>query len=334
MDAAEETHEVLHSADQCSAPLQQILTENMEEKLLEENEQMLSIPKQEEEEMEVTVSTRTESSTVASNYTETPAQVQVKYEPEAEMFITHTDSTGVMLSVDSVWNGHAVCKKEDFEDDNSDNSSSSTSASSSSPFAPVLDYDDDDEGFSQPAPTRTRDKVLFKINKMAATPLRIHLRYSEQSSTPGADRDLMLEEQKPRSKTTKWREKMKRRNPDRYKLFQEQEALRAKYYRLSMSDERRKKSNELAAVRMQKRRERLRLESDKKEKRYRPRKTNVETRKETGRNLDQRQKWARQKREQREMMSAQKKQLINEKRRKQYAEKKEEEAKKRLLQIQ
>lgn len=53
----------------------------------------------------------------------------------------------------------------------------------------------------------------------------------------------MLEEQKHRSKTTNWREK--RRNPDQYKLFQEQEALRAKYYRLSMSDEKRKKSTEL-----------------------------------------------------------------------------------------
>ena len=85
---------------------------------------------------------------------------------------------------------------------------------------------------------------------MAATPLRIRLRNYERNSTPEADRELILEEQKPRSKTTKWREKMKRRNPDQYKLFHEQEAFRAKYYRLSMSDEKRKKSNELAAARM------------------------------------------------------------------------------------
>lgn len=47
-------------------------------------------------------------------------------------------------------------------------SSSSSSSSSPSPSAPVFGYDDDDEGFSQPAPIKTRDEVLLEVGLMCA----------------------------------------------------------------------------------------------------------------------------------------------------------------------
>lgn len=60
----------------------------------------------------------------------------------------------------------ADCDEEDSDDSYSDRSSSSSSpssssSSSSSPSIPVFE-DDDDEGFSQPTPIKTRDEVLLE----------------------------------------------------------------------------------------------------------------------------------------------------------------------------
>lgn len=112
---------ILHLTCKCVFISLMLSPLQMEEKLLEENGQMLLIPKKEEdeEEMEVTVSTQSESSSLAFDDTETPAKVELKTEPQAEILSTHTDSTLVMLYVDSIWKEHIVSKKEDSEDDTS-----------------------------------------------------------------------------------------------------------------------------------------------------------------------------------------------------------------------
>ncbi|XP_078138866.1 uncharacterized protein naf1 isoform X1 [Centroberyx gerrardi] len=144
----------------------------MDDKPLEEN--ALALPtanEEEDEEMEVTVTTQLENLIVAPDNADTPSDANTH--PEAEMGDANTHSAPVTPSVESVCEGGSVCKGdgvcagEDREDDSSEDSDSDSSSSSSSssctPRVPVLgEDDDDDEGFSQPAPIKTRDEVLLE----------------------------------------------------------------------------------------------------------------------------------------------------------------------------
>ncbi|XP_071377167.1 H/ACA ribonucleoprotein complex non-core subunit NAF1 [Centroberyx affinis] len=144
----------------------------MDDKPLEEN--ALALPtanEEEEEEMEVTVATKLENLIVAPDNADTPSDTNTH--PEAEMGDAHTHSAPVTPSVESVCEegsvckGDGVCAGEEREDDSSEDSDSDSSSSSSSssctPRIPVLgEDDDDDEGFSQPAPIKTRDEVLLE----------------------------------------------------------------------------------------------------------------------------------------------------------------------------
>ncbi|XP_029297887.1 H/ACA ribonucleoprotein complex non-core subunit NAF1 isoform X2 [Cottoperca gobio] len=120
----------------------------MDDTLSEENGQKLPEHKEKEEEMDVTMTTQLENLIV------TPADVDTSSNtghPEG-----HPEEPAATLSLDS------VCMTEDCEAEDSEDSDSSSSSSSSSPSAPVVGDDDDDEGFSQPAPIKTRDEVLLE----------------------------------------------------------------------------------------------------------------------------------------------------------------------------
>ncbi|XP_051242388.1 H/ACA ribonucleoprotein complex non-core subunit NAF1 [Dicentrarchus labrax] len=138
----------------------------MDEKLPEENGQTPPVRKEDEEEMEVTTTTQLEPLTVALDDADTSSNTNTQTDPE-EAGDVHTNSAAATQSLDS------VCKTEECDDDDEDSedsdsdsssssSSSTSSSSSSSPSAPVIGEDDDDEGFSQPAPIKTRDEVLLE----------------------------------------------------------------------------------------------------------------------------------------------------------------------------
>ncbi|KAI4832987.1 hypothetical protein KUCAC02_015921 [Chaenocephalus aceratus] len=136
----------------------------MDEKIPEENGEMLPAHVEKEEEMEVTMTPQLEHPIV------TPGNADISNTE------THMEETTATLSLQS------VCKTEACEDKESDRYThththtqvdkmlvinlfillSSSSSSSSSPSPPVLVEDDDDEGFSQPAPIKTRDEVLLE----------------------------------------------------------------------------------------------------------------------------------------------------------------------------
>ncbi|XP_029909041.1 H/ACA ribonucleoprotein complex non-core subunit NAF1-like [Myripristis murdjan] len=127
----------------------------MDDKLSEENG--LSALTAEEEEMEVTLTQQTEGHTVSHGNAHTP---DTHTHQEAEKADACTLSAVRTLCVES------VCKEESEEDSSEDSdsdSSTSSSSSSSSPCVPVLaEEEEDDEGFSQPAPVKTRDEILLE----------------------------------------------------------------------------------------------------------------------------------------------------------------------------
>ncbi|XP_030580478.1 H/ACA ribonucleoprotein complex non-core subunit NAF1-like [Archocentrus centrarchus] len=131
----------------------------MEGNLSEGDGQMAAV--KDKEDMEITVTTQLENLLVTPDNAETASNTQTLSEEKSVDAQTH--SIAATVSVDGVCKS-TDCSDEDSEDSDSDSSSSSSSSSSSlsSPSAPVLEEDDDDEGFSQPAPIKTQDEVLLE----------------------------------------------------------------------------------------------------------------------------------------------------------------------------
>ncbi|XP_051801620.1 H/ACA ribonucleoprotein complex non-core subunit NAF1 isoform X2 [Acanthochromis polyacanthus] len=129
----------------------------MDEDLLKENGQKLPSQKEEDEEMEVTMTTP------LANVTVTPdsADMQTHREEQGDVQTHLTTSASLECVCKTV-----DCDDEDSDDSDSDSSSSSSSSSpsssSSSLSIPVFEEEDDDEGFSQPTPIKTRDEVLLE----------------------------------------------------------------------------------------------------------------------------------------------------------------------------
>lgn len=131
----------------------------MEENLSEGDGQMGAV--KDKEDVEITVTTQLENLLVTPDNAETASNTQTLSEEKSVDAQMH--SIAATVSLDGVCKS-TDCSDEDSEDSDSDSSSSSSSSSSSlsSPSAPVLEEDDDDEGFSQPAPIKTQDEVLLE----------------------------------------------------------------------------------------------------------------------------------------------------------------------------
>ncbi|XP_056137005.1 H/ACA ribonucleoprotein complex non-core subunit NAF1-like [Lampris incognitus] len=122
----------------------------------------------EEEAMDITVTTQLENLNVTPEEI-TPAVTHKHLDGETND--AHTGETAATPSEDDVCTvetasgeGDGFCvgkdpKHDSSSEDSDSDSSSSSSSSSPAPFAPVLEEEDDDEGFSQPA-LKTRDEVL------------------------------------------------------------------------------------------------------------------------------------------------------------------------------
>ncbi|MEQ2293250.1 hypothetical protein AMECASPLE_031375 [Ameca splendens] len=109
--------------------------------------------KKEGKEMDVTMVTDVEHVSVTRDDA-TPANIQTR---AVEMGAVQTAAT---LPVDFVC--ETECLDEDSDSDTSSSSSSSSTSSSSSSSSPAPIFEDDDEGFSQPAPIKARDEVLVE----------------------------------------------------------------------------------------------------------------------------------------------------------------------------
>ncbi|MEQ2237824.1 hypothetical protein ILYODFUR_027050 [Ilyodon furcidens] len=109
--------------------------------------------KKEGKEMDVTMVTDVEHVSVTRD-DPTPANIQTQ---AVEMGAVQSAAT---LPVDFVC--ETECLDEDSDSDTSSSSSSSSTSSSSSSSSPAPIFEDDDEGFSQPAPIKARDEVLVE----------------------------------------------------------------------------------------------------------------------------------------------------------------------------
>ncbi|KAK7938801.1 hypothetical protein WMY93_002127 [Mugilogobius chulae] len=107
---------------------------------------------------------------------------------------------------------------------------------------------------------------------------------------------------------------MKKQRPEEYKQYLKGDALRAKYYRLTLSDEKKKRASELAAARMRKMREKNKQKSAT-AKKLGEKKGAIPTRQETEQKEKLREKWSEQKRKQRAQMTGQKRACVNMRRR-------------------
>ncbi|XP_035516719.1 H/ACA ribonucleoprotein complex non-core subunit NAF1-like [Morone saxatilis] len=138
----------------------------MDEKLPEENGQTPPVRKEDEEEMEVATTTQLEPLIVAPDDAYRSSNTNTQTDPEDAGDVHTNSAAAATQSRDGVCETEECDDDEDSEDSDSDSSSSSSSStsssSSSSPSAPVIGEDDDDEGFSQPAPIKTRDEVLLE----------------------------------------------------------------------------------------------------------------------------------------------------------------------------